>query len=60
LIYFLKFLFVDVAESIFEVFYKLELYDLIFDGDLQLGPINDYSTIDDLTDLVRIINKESI
>jgi len=53
-------LFADVAESIFEVFYKLELYDLIFDGDLQLGPINDYSTIDDLTDLVRIINKESI
>jgi hypothetical protein len=50
----------DLSESIFEVFYKLELYDLIFDGDLQSGPITDDSTIADLTDLVSIIKKESI
>jgi len=41
-------------ESIFEVDYKLEPFDLIIDGDLQLGPITDYSTLDDLTNMVNI------
>ena len=40
-------------ESIYEVFYKLELYDLIINGDLQSGPITDDSTISDLTDLMQ-------
>jgi hypothetical protein len=49
-------------ESIFEVDYKLEPFDLIIDGDLQSGPITDYSTLDDLTNMVNIkkINKDFI
>jgi len=41
-------------ESIFQVDYKLDLFDLIIEGDLQLGPIIDYSTLYDLTNMVSI------
>jgi hypothetical protein len=46
--------FTDTGESIFEVYYKLEPRDLIIDGDLEVGPIMDKSTLDDLTEMVRI------
>lgn len=49
-----------MLESIFEVDYKLERLDLLITGDLESGPITDYSTLDDLTNMVCIINKNFI
>ena len=47
--------FLELSKSIFEVFYRLKPDNLIVHGALSSGPITDSSTIDDLTDLVRII-----
>ncbi len=49
----------DLVESIFEVIYKLESFDLLIDGDFQMGPIYNYSTLSDLTHMVNIINKNN-
>jgi hypothetical protein len=42
-------------ESIFQVDYKVESFDLIIEGYLELGPIIDYSTLYDLTNMVSVI-----
>jgi hypothetical protein len=52
--------FTDVAESIFQVTYKVERFDLIIDDYLELGPITNQSTLDDLSTMVSIINKDFI
>lgn len=57
-VFFYIYNFIDLTESIFQVDYKLESIDLLIEGDLELGPIIDYSTLNDLTDMVNIIDSE--
>lgn len=43
-------------ESIFEVYYKLDAFDILIEGDFIPGPITNSSTINDLTELVNLFH----